>query len=290
MTTETLIQKVRDEVGTLDANGEQLLIKAMKILQGAGDTIKPQPAEEHFVSQNITPEEYEALPRAERRHYQDEAEELNQRWVENQLKRYNAKWIMVIDGQVVMHGATLDDYPEEEDFLALCEKTGKYPFVFLSPSVFAIEESSTSWHLTKDAGDAYPALAMTISGNNRRLETEADLDTGASDCYCDLELLTANRVVKLYSNNFEKTSRHLSQPFIYFTKQLSLEIRDKTRASRQWRTTVICVDDWQNSPFIAINPKRTFLLGRRVLFKLRPRIILDFDARLTEVEFKQTPA
>jgi len=50
------------------------------------------------------------------------------------------------------------------------------------------------------------------------------------------------------------------------------------------------VADWHNSPFTAINPNRTFLLGRSGLLNLRPRVILDFDARLTEVEFKEASA
>jgi len=287
MTAETLVEKVREEFGTLDERNEQLLGLFEKILKRANEAPATQSFRENFVSRNITPEEYEALARVERRRYQDEAEELNRRWVENQLISFGAKWIMVVEGRVVKHGATLDDYSDDEDFLALCEKTGKYPFVFFSPEVFAIEENSTSWHTTKYAGDTYPTLAIAISGNNNRLETEAELDTGAVDCYCDLELLTTNGITKIHAKSFEKTSKHLSRPFVYLPKQVSLELVDKFGVSRQWQTTLLCVDDWRNSPFIAINPKRTFLFGRNVLFKLRPRLILDFDARCTEVEFKK---
>ncbi len=235
MTTETLVQQVRDELGVIDERGEQFVATLKKILQRTSEASKPQSSQDAFVSRNITLEEYEALPRAEKRRYHDEAENLNQRWVENQLNTLHAKWIMVVDGQVVAHGATLDSYPDDEEFLALCEKTGKYPLLFVSPRVFAIEEHTTIWHKTNEPDDAYPAVTIAIAGNNNRLETEADLDTGAVDCYCPLELLASN-----------------------------------------------------NSPFTSINPNRTFLLGRSVLFNLRPRLILDFDARFTEVEFSET--
>jgi hypothetical protein len=290
MTTETLIQKVREEAGELDENGEQLLATFKKILQNAVKTTTPEPSEDSFVSHNITPEEYEALPRVEKRRYLAEAEKLNERWIANHFNSLNAKWIVVVDGQVLMHGSTLDSYPEDEDFFALCEKTGKFPFVFISPRVFDIEERPTVWHKTKELDDAYPALSIAVLSKNKRFDTEADLDTGAVDCYCSLELLTANGIVKLHSKEFEYTSEHLSRPFIYFIKPLWLELIDDAGTSRKWRTSIICVADWKQSPLTAINPNRTFLLGRSVLFNLRPRIILDFDARLTEVEFKQTPA
>lgn len=202
MTAETLVEKVREEFGTLDERNEQLLGLFEKILKRANEAPATKSFRENFVSRNITPEEYEALARVERRRYQDEAEELNRRWVENQLISHGAKWIMVVDGRVVKHGAALDDYSDDEDFLALCEKAGKYPFVFFSPAVFAIEENSTSWHMTKYAGDAYPTLAIAISENANRLETEADLDTDAVDCYCDLELLTTNGIAKIHSKSF----------------------------------------------------------------------------------------
>jgi hypothetical protein len=67
MTTETIIQKVREEAGELDENGEQLLATFKKILQNAFKTTTPEPSEDSFVSHNITPEEYEALPRLEKR-------------------------------------------------------------------------------------------------------------------------------------------------------------------------------------------------------------------------------
>jgi len=287
MTTETLIQKVRDELGTLDAKSEEAVATAAKILHNAETIQTPQPSEEKFLSKNITLEEYVALPRPERRRYQDEAEKLNQRWVEKQFKKNNARWIMVVDGQVVGHGSTLQDFPDHDEILAVCESTGKYPFAFLSPSVFAIEEVPTKWHATQEHGDAYPALTITLYGNRNRFETEADLDTGAVDCYASLELLTASGVVKVQNEDFSWTSEHLTEPFVYFSLPLLLELKNEAGVSRQRRTAVICVEDWRNSPFVAINPDRTFLLGRSVLLSLQPRLTLDFSAKCTEVQFSE---
>jgi hypothetical protein len=113
------------------------------------------------------------------------------------------------------------------------------------------------------------------------------LDTGAFECYGDLEILTGNGVVNLDADDLEHYSSHLSQSFAYFTKEVLIELSDASETSRQCRTTMICVDNWRDSPFVAINPARSMLVGRRVLLNLRPRVILDFDDRSTEVEFKK---
>lgn len=288
MTTETVIQRVRSKLGQLDGNGEQIVAAALEVLKEAGSA-RPafMPEAESFLSSNISMAEYETLPQNEKLHYQDEAEKLNQEWVRQQLEKYQAKWLMVVDGQAVSHGKDLDDYPEDLDFFALCERLGKYPFIFFSPSVFVIEESITQWHDTDDPADAYPALAIKISENNTALATEADLDTGAVECYCSAELLLKHNVILPDTKRFLKTSRHLSQPYAYFSLRLWVELLDQNGESRRRRTTMICVADWKNSPFVAINPRRTFLLGRKLLLHLRPRVTLDFDARPSEVQFKE---
>lgn len=290
MTTETLIQKVREKRGSLNSENEQILAMAMQILQDAENTSLPSAAEKSFISRNISMEEYRALPRSERRRYQSDAEALNRHWIENQFKALGANWIMVIDGQVAKHGKNLGDYPAEAEIREFQKKTGKCPFIFFSNFLLAIEESPTSWHRTKETGDFYPALSIKISGHDNFFTTEADLDTGAYECYGDLELLSGNGIITLEPDDFEYNASHLSRPYIYFAKEVLIDLVDATGTSRQCRTTMICVEDWRNSPFIAINSDRTLLLGRRLLLNLRPRLSLDFDAHLTAVEFKQASA
>jgi hypothetical protein len=287
MTTEILIEKVREEIGSLSTESEQAVATALKILQRDGTKSSAQPSEENFVSHNITLEEYTVLPSAEKRRYLDEAENLNQRWVTNQLRKHNATWIMVVDGQVVLAGARLKDYPEHEDFLALCKRTGKYPFVFFNPRVFAIEEHSTAWHSTYEPDHLYPALSLALPSKSQSFDTEADLDTGAVHCYCALELLTVNGIVEIKPDEVERTSQHLGRPFTYFTKHLWLELVDEKGTRSPCRAPVFCVKNWHNSPFTTINPTRTFLLGRSVLFELKPRLTLDFAACRTEVQFPE---
>lgn len=288
MTTANVIQKVRSRLGKLDEGGEQIIAVALEILKEAEGLQPARAAEaESFVSRNISMEEYELLPPHEKLRYQDEAEELNQDWVLNWLRKSRVKWLMVVDGQVVSQGKDLDDYPEDEAFFKFCQELGKYPFIFFSPTVFAIEEGATQWHATDDPADAYPTLPLKISENGGNFATEADFDTGAVECYCSTELLLKHNLISTEAKRFLKTSRHLSQPYVYFSTRLWLELADTNDASRRQRTTIICVNDWHQSPFVTINPRRTFLLGRKLLLNLRPRVTLDFDARQSEVEFKE---
>ncbi len=46
------------------------------------------------------------------------------------------------------------------EFDALCEKFGKFPFVFIDSRILMIEES-LSWHNTIEYDDAYPTVAVT---------------------------------------------------------------------------------------------------------------------------------
>ncbi len=212
MTTETVIEKVRKELGPLNAQAEQAVLATFKVMQGASRLDMPALSHESaFVGENITLAEYVALPREERRRYLDGAEPPNQAWIEKQLARLQASWIMVADGKVILHGATMQNYPEDEDFLKLCERCGKYPFVFFHPLVHAIEENA-GWHKTIQPGDAYPTLALTLSNDSNHLSFVADLDTGSLNSFCDLNLLEKNKVIEALPYHSERHAQHLSRP------------------------------------------------------------------------------
>jgi len=46
------------------------------------------------------------------------------------------------------------------------------------------------------------------------------------------------------------------------------------------------------SPFVDIHPNRTALIGRDILLELKPKVLLDFETRQTEIVTakKPTPA
>lgn len=285
MTTETLIEKVRAELGPLDARGEQIVAATMKLFPNRDIAPMNRTKEEAFVSRNLSLEEYQALPRSERRGYQEEAERLNRRWIESQLEKLGAEWLIVIDGRILKHGATLSDYPGNRELRALSRKHGKCPFVFFSNALLAIEESTTTWHRTNKANDFYPAVKITPAGYNQRYEAVADLDTGALGCHGSLDLLKTKGIVDIEPYDLEYNGTHLSRPYVYFTDEVWVELSAGDGSTRKVRTVILCVEDWSGSPFVSINPTRTILLGRKVFSELQPRLTLDFAARQTEVQF-----
>jgi hypothetical protein len=216
-TQDVILEKVRKRLGTLDAKAEQAVAEAVAILnESRASETHPRSEDEKFLSANVSVVQYEAWSPEKRFQYQSNAQKINARWIENQLQKLNVEWVMVIDGHVVAHGASIQSLPRDQQFDMLCKKYGKYPFVFFNPSLFMIEEATTAWHATKDSSDAYPTVTVILRNGNAELS--------------------------------------------------------------------LCIRNWPASPFVAINPNRTALIGRSVFHKIVPIVHLDFAARRTEIE------
>ncbi|MDZ7290951.1 MAG: hypothetical protein ONB44_12240 [candidate division KSB1 bacterium] len=256
----------------------------MEILKLPRDATFTNTQEEPFIGTNVSVAQYEAWSRHKRLEYQTEPEKVNSRWIERKLQELHAAWIMVIDGQVVASGS-LTDYPSDEEFDAFCEKFGKFPFVFLSPRVLMIEEN-ISWHKTLEDGDAYPTVPVAVKGTAGHVEIHADFDTGAIGVHFDQELLLRHKVMTWRDHDIEKVSQHLGQNFRYIQRPLWLEVTDKHGMCQRVGMIALCIENWQSSPFVAINPQRTALVGREIFLKLRPVVHLDFAARQTEIEYE----
>ncbi|MCI0692729.1 hypothetical protein L0337_12095 [candidate division KSB1 bacterium] len=223
MIQETIINEVRQRLGPLNSQAEQAVKEVLEILKLPREATSPETQEEPFIGTNVSVAQYEAWSRDERLKYQTDPEKINARWIEKKMQELNVAWIMVIDGLVVASGS-LTDYPSDEEFDALCEKFGKFPFVFLSPRVLMIEEN---------------------------------------------------------------VSQHLGKNFRYVQRPLWLEVTDKHGKSQHVGMIALCIEQWQSSPFVAINPQRIALVGREAFLKLQPIVHLDFAARQTEIEYER---
>jgi len=283
MTQEAVIDNLRHRLGPLNNQAEQAVKEVLEMLRLPRETASFKSSEETFIGENVSPAEYEAWSRDERLKYQTEPEKANARWIEKTIQELRAAWIMVINGKVVAHGS-LTAYPSDEEFDELCEKFGKFPFVFINSRLLMIEEG-IAWHGTFDDDDAYPTVSITVHGNSEACELQADFDTGAVGAYFDQEILLRSNVVKKRNRDVEKISEHLSQSFRYIQKPLALEVTDKHGNSKRVGLMALCIEDWQSSPFVAINPQRTALVGRQTFLKLQPVVHLDFASRQTEIEY-----
>ena len=159
MTTESVLNEVRQRLGPLNEQAEEAVAEALNLIRRKFHSLFSAVAEEAFRSENATLDEYLNWTDEQQRRYQSEAERENIKWIEKRLDDLHATWLIVVDGKIIAHGPSLQTFPHEEEFEALCEKLGKYPFVIFSPRMFLIEEAA-GWHPTEIPGDAYPVISV----------------------------------------------------------------------------------------------------------------------------------
>jgi len=292
--TETVLKQVRDRLGPLSGEAEQAVMEALEIVRRMnGASLSPPvdqgASDENFKGENAELQEYLSWTDDRQEQYQSDAENLNAKWVEKKFRDLNAMWMIVIDGKIIAHGPLLRTFPHDEEFDALCKKYEKYPFVLHSPRLFYIEET-VAWHPTNSADDSYPTLRIKLKADASEAELEADFDTGAIDTYLDLDLLIRQGALAVKKEDPKKKSSHLGHSFSYITQSIRIELQDKNEQRRETSVVAILVKNWRTSPFVAINPKRTALVGRGTMLQLQPLVLLDFANRQTEVEFSQISA
>jgi len=203
---EAVLEKVRQRLGSLDGKVEQAVMEAIAVLNES----PPQAPDEPFVSANVSVAQYTAWSPEERFQYLNNAEKVNAHWVEQRLQELNAAWLMVIDGQIVAHDEDFQNLPKKQEFKALCQKHGKYPFVFFNPRLFMIEET-TAWHATKEPNDAYPTIAVKLGGDSNEATLTADFDTGATHAYIDLNFLLHRGLLTIEVEDYERESLRLNR-------------------------------------------------------------------------------
>jgi len=290
MTKQELIEKVAARIGqSLDPLAIEAVEATLAVITEQGEPIElhdlADQAPRKFEGENATLETYSALPDDDKRKYVEEAQQNNADWLERKFDELKAAWVMVVDGIVIAHGESLDSFPMQQELIALCQQTGKYPFIFVHPRTLAIEEDSTAWHSTKFPDDWYPAIKATLSGNSGSLTMDADLDTGARELFTDVALLTSAGVIQVLPSDPRLPSSHLGRGFDFTPYSLWIDITDEVGTSRRVMKTAVCVHDWIRSPFVQINPSRQALLGRGVLLDLKPEVRLRFQDQSTELHY-----
>jgi hypothetical protein len=201
----------------------------------------------------------------------------NREWLLQKFNELRAGWLMVVDGQVIASGATLSDYPTPEQLLAVCHRTGKFPFLFINEKIMMIEESGSVWHLTNIPRDFYPTVPVKIRSDKATAAIVGDLDTGAIPTFVDYDFLIGQNLIQPQTPEETDDAQHLGQAYEHLTRNIVIEIFFPSGEVRSLEVPIACVTGWQNSPFVAINPNRTALLGRAIFLMLKPRILLDFD-------------
>jgi len=236
-----------------------------------------------FVGENLTPKEHERLSLKERGMLKMRLKERNQQWLQENFAARRAAWLVVIDGKIIASGRSLRNQPMQPQILKICRRTGKFPFVFINDDFLAIEENASTWHTTTTPKDFYPTVPITFSSDSGAVQIVGDFDTGSAHIFANYDFLIAQNVIQPQAGDDTGVSRHLSRSFLYVTKFLRFTLSAKSDLPRAAEAKVYCVLDWHASPFVNINPNRTALIGRDMMLELKPRVLLDFDKRQTEI-------
>jgi len=239
-----------------------------------------------FRTRNLSMDEYRELSEGERSYYHALAREENKGWIENQLREYNAGWLVVVDGRVVSYGKDLNDYPDGAELKRICEKTRVFPFVFVNDLLLAVEEGAPVWHQTVHPDDHYPTLGLRLQSLDGAgaIDLVADFDTGALGTFVDLDRLISGSIIQTTLFDVPHIATHLSHRYSYILKHVLVQVVGSADPRYEAQETVVCVRNWHDGPFVRINPSREALVGRHLPAKLALRLILDFVARRTEIE------
>jgi hypothetical protein len=279
---QTLVKEIAEKVKGTD----ELTISAiLEILAEHGCELPEHLKESRkFEGENPTLSEYEKLSIQQQCELQDAAAKWNDSWIRQKFAELNATWLFVIDGDVIAYGSDLSSYPEDDFIDSICQQTGKFPFVFIDERELMIEES-TVWHTTNRENDWYPTLELTISEKSASVDIIGDFDTGAIMIFADIEFLQTAQVVKLRRAQVVRSAFHFNRRYMYIPMRFTIALQDASGIIRESRQTINCVLNWQQSPFIQVNPNRTALIGREVLLEIKPKVLLDFLRNVTVAYF-----
>lgn len=236
-----------------------------------------------FVGKNLLPEEYERLSLDDRGKLQWRLREQNHEWLKEHFSQLGAAWIVVVEGKVIASDKTLETKPLSPEILKICRATGKFPFIFANEKFITIEENASAWQPTIRSGDFYPTLAVKLGSDSGTAEVIGDFDTGSSHTFVDYDFFEAKGVLHPELRDYPEVHVHLNQSFVYIDKLLRVELPNDSGSARAVDARISCVQRWRSSPFTEINPNRVALIGRDVLFKLKPKVFLDFDQLQTEI-------
>jgi hypothetical protein len=275
---------------TVDELSPEELEKVEKRLASARDkkngnapiSSSPQAVRDLFA---ISFADYLAMSREERNELQIAAYRKYAKWIEQELGRHDARWILVCGGKVVESGPTLRNYPRAQNVRMVGERYGLMPFVFVRGPV--IEELKWS-ALPHD--DSYPNLPIFIAAegsNPSKLKSNglamvADLDTGSTDILLDYEQLLEKGIIENQDTELHEHS-HLNSTFHYYSLPVLLGVITERGRMISGIIETMCVEDWSRSPLRFTNPFRQALAGRNLLMELPLRLELNGRKRITKI-------
>lgn len=110
-------------------------------------------------------DDYLSLSDEEREAVQLRAYQTHQAWIDEELERRGAEWLLVCGGEVLEASPTPQDYPSREKLIGIGKQRERVPFVFVREPL--VEESAWSG-LAGD--DFYPTMRLTVAAQGTGTE------------------------------------------------------------------------------------------------------------------------
>jgi hypothetical protein len=273
ITVDEILAEVEKRMGALDERTKQAVTLALQLAEQHG---LPK-----WQGENPTWDEWQRMSEEERQAVMDELEQRNRVWLEWMRRTLQAEWLLVVDGKIVRYGASWNEYPSDDALEALIQQLGKVPLLFAADPL--IEE--TAWSPTRYPEDFYPTLSVTFQGlAGQRITLVADFDTGSRHTFADADLLQRQGVIHLLPTTLWAVGWHLNRSFRYTPKSLIVILTAADGTQKTSSQTILCVRNWQQSPFVVVNPNRTALIGRSLCLATQAKITLDFAQQVTSVQ------
>lgn len=207
-------------------------------------------------------------------------------WIDAELKKRKAEWILVCGGEVIESSPTLEDYPSREKLMEIGRRRGLVPFVFVKAPL--IEESGWS-ALAGD--DFYPTIRLTVASTGTSMarlpasgtEFTADFDSGSPNLFVDYDQILARQIIDHQPIDQAHFRSHLGQVYRYHVLPLVIGVKSEDGMVAAREFSALCVRNWSESPLCLVNSDREALAGRDLLIKFPLRLELDGARRMTRI-------
>jgi len=278
------VLKMLEQLNPHDLSVVQERIAPTRKLKRMQDKIKATAPKNDVFSLHF--EEYVALSDDERERIQLRAYQLNHSWVDAELDRLGAQWLLVCRGEVIQSSPTLRDYPSREKLVAVGKESGCVPFVFVKEPL--IEESVWS---SLPGVDFYPTLQIAIGARGCRVEDlsatglvfMADFDSGSPNLFLDYERMLSGNIIDRQPVDQTHFRPHLGQVYCFHVWPVVVGVTDEQGRIKTQEFPGLCVRNWQQSPLCRVNPNREALAGRNLLLEFPLRLELNGRQRMTTV-------
>jgi len=279
----TDIEQIWQTIEALPPEGREVIRERLltKPIRKSPDILPATPLDDEIFK--ISFDEYLALSDDERDSIHTSAYAKYQNWIDTELERRGAEWILVVGGDVIETGETLDEYPSREKLYKSGHHFGVIPFVFVANPI--IEES---FWTALPKNDFYPTVSMTVSSAHPQAQQnsvtmQADFDTGSFHTMLNYDDLLENRIIDRQPVDQANEASYLEFKYKYYIAPIRIGVVDATGKILSASLSVACVHNWQQSPFCFVNAFRKALVGRGLLLKLPVRIELNGQDRSTKV-------